>query len=170
MEDSRARFPEVEGTSLSMVQHRLPGTLAGDLNLLLLAFRQWQQRDVDSWLPLASELEAEVPGFRAYEIPVISRLYRPAAGFIDGGMRAAISDPDVRDATITLYLDREAFLDALDIRSVRAIVPMLVRRQGDILWRTQGSLTAEKASSLREALEAASLEAPDEREPSEDKG
>jgi len=147
-----SKFPEVEGTSLSMVKHRLPGSLEGDLNLLLLAFRQWQQRDVDTWLPLASHLEAEFIGFRSYELPVISRVYRPMAGFIDGGMRAGIPDPAVRDSTITLYLDRGEFLAALGITSVRSIVPMLVTRAGDILWRTQGPLTPGTRKALREEV------------------
>lgn len=150
--DPASRFPEVEGTSLSMVKHRLPESLEGDLNLLLLAFRQWQQRDVDTWLSLASRLEAEFSGFRSYELPVISRVYRPMAGFIDGGMRAGIPDPAVRDSTITLYLDRGEFLAALGITSVRSIVPMLVTRAGDILWRTRGPLTPGTGKALREEV------------------
>ena len=69
------RFPQVDGSSLSGTSHRLPGTLAGDRNLLLIAFRQWQQTDVDTWVPVAEALAAERPEFRAYELPVISQMY-----------------------------------------------------------------------------------------------
>jgi hypothetical protein len=117
-----------------------------------MAFRQWQQRDVDTWLRVAARLEAEFAGFRVYELPVISRVYRPAARFIDGGMRAGIPDSDVRDSTITLYLDRHQFLADLGITSVRSIVPMLVTRTGDILWRTRGPLTAHAEKTLGEVL------------------
>ncbi|MGB5433213.1 MAG: hypothetical protein WBO21_09395, partial [Acidimicrobiia bacterium] len=120
------RFPEIEGTSLSLVEHQIPGTLAGEVNLLLIAFRQWQQRDVNTWVPTAVALAAEYASFRAYELPVISKAYRPVSGFIDGGMRSGIPDPGVRDSTITIYLDRKRFLRALDIDSVGEIVPMLV--------------------------------------------
>ncbi len=148
-------FPEVEGVSLSMVEHRLPGTLAGDVNLLLIAFRQWQQRDVDTWLPAATDLAIAYSAFRAYELPVISRIYRPASGFIDGGMRSGIPDPAVRDATITMYLDRKKFLADLSIDSVTEIVPMLVTPDGGILWRTMGQWTTSGDLSLREIVAAA---------------
>jgi hypothetical protein len=34
------RFPEIEGTSHSLVEHRQARTLAGEVNLLQIAFRQ----------------------------------------------------------------------------------------------------------------------------------
>jgi hypothetical protein len=148
----QVRFPEVEGSSLSGTPHRLPGTLAGDLNLLLIAFRQWQQTEVNTWVPVAEALEDEIPGFRAYELPVISRMYRPVAGFIDGGMRGGIPDPKVREGTITMYIDRRQFLEDLRIPSVGAIVPMLVTPTGEILWRTTGPRAAGTEASLRGVL------------------
>ena len=142
-------FPEIEGTSLSLVEHHIPGSLAGQVNLLLIAFRQWQQRDVDTWVPTAAALAAEHAGFRAYELPVISKIYRPVSGFIDGGMRSGIPDSGVRDSTITIYLDRKRFLRALDINSVDEIVPMLVTPDGEILWRTTGRMTDDGDQELR---------------------
>ena len=142
------RFPEIEGTSLSLVEHRLPGTLEGQVNLLLIAFRQWQQKDVDTWVPTATALATEHAGFRSYELPVISKVYRPVSGFIDGGMRSGIPNPEVRASTITVYLDRRRFLEALNIDSVGEIVPMLVTPHGDILWRTTGRMTIEASREL----------------------
>ena len=132
-----------------MVPHRLPETLAGEVNLLLIAFRQWQQRDVDTWTPVADELAGGYPQFRAYELPVISQAYRPVARFIDGGMRSGIPDPNVRDATITLYINRSDFMRRLQITTVRSIVPMLVRPSGTILWRTEGPRTPHSEAELR---------------------
>ena len=148
-------FPNVEGSSLSKARHRLPGTLEHDLNLLLIAFQQRQQGDVETWVPFAGDLAAEFEGFGAYELPVIPRRYRPVAGFIDGGMRAGIPDPDVRAATITLYIDRNAFMASLDITNTESIVPMLVRPSGEILWRTTGRFTNSGGEDLRTAVDAA---------------
>lgn len=103
-------------------------------------------------MPVAAALGDELDGFRAYELPVISRMYGPVSTFIDGGMRGGIPDPEVREATITLYVDRKRFLDDLRIPSVDAIVPMLVTPDGEILWRTTGPRTARAEQSLREAL------------------
>ena len=148
-------FPDIGGTSLSRVDHHLPATLSGAANLLLIAFRQWQQRDVDTWVPTARALANEYPGFRVYELPVISKLYRPVAGFIDGGMRSGIPDQVVRDMTITIYLDRKQFMRSLAIESVAQIVPMLVTPTGQILWRTTGPMTDDGAQTLRQAVAAA---------------
>jgi hypothetical protein len=148
----QVRFPEVEGSSLSGTSHRLPETLAGDLNLLLIAFRQWQQTDVNTWISLAEELVNEISGFRSYELPVISRMYRPVSAFIDEGMRGGIPDPKVREATITLYIDRKQFLEDLRIPSVETVVPMLVTPTGEILWRATGPRTAATEESLRAVL------------------
>jgi hypothetical protein len=149
------RFPDTEGTSLSLVDHHLPSTLSGVANLLLIAFRQWQQRDVDTWVPTARALADEYPGFRVYELPVISKLYRPVAGLIDGGMRSGIPDPDVRDMTITIYLDRKRFMKSLGIDSAGEIVPMLVKPDGRILWRTTGPMTDDGVRTLRQTVSAA---------------
>ena len=135
-----------------MVPHRLPQTLAGEVNLLLIAFRQWQQRDVDTWTPVADELAESYPQFRAYELPVISQAYRPVAKFIDGGMRSGIPDPTVRNTTITLYINRSAFMRSLQIPTVRSIVPMLVQPSGTILWRTEGPRTTRSEAELRSVL------------------
>jgi hypothetical protein len=146
------RFPHVESSSLSGTTHRLPETLDGDRNLLLIAFKQAQQSDVDTWVPVAEQLAEELPDFRAYELPVISQMYRPVSGFIDGGMRGGIPDPQVREATITLYINRKRFLDDLRIPSVDAIVPMLVTPNGTIEWRTTGRRSDSAEAELRRAL------------------
>lgn len=146
------RFPHVEGSSLSGTSHRLPETLDGDRNLLLIAFKQAQQSDVDTWVPVAEQLAEELPDFRAYELPVISQMYRPVSGFIDSGMRGGIPDPQVREATITLYINRKRFLDDLRIPSVDAIVPMLVTPNGTIEWRTTGRRSDGAEVELRRAL------------------
>ena len=83
---------------------------------------------------------------------MISRVYRPVSGFIDGGMRSGIPDLDVRESTITIYTDRRQFLHALNIDSVGEVVPMLVTPDGEISWRSNGRMTDEAADELRSAV------------------
>ncbi|MCG8349983.1 MAG: hypothetical protein MI924_19635 [Chloroflexales bacterium] len=45
------KFPNVATKDLNGDAKTLPNDFAGDLNLLLIAYEQWQQREVDSWLP-----------------------------------------------------------------------------------------------------------------------
>ena len=146
------RFPSVVGMNLAGTSIQLPEELAGRLNLLLIAFRQVQQADVDSWLPYTDALEARRPDVRAYELPVLAAAYRLARPFIDGGMRAAIPDPVVRARTITLYLDKGAFRAALGVPDEDRIHVRLVDRSGVTHWRADGVWDAAKASALDAVL------------------
>lgn len=147
------RFPSVVGTSLAGTTVRLPDQLDGHLNLLLIAFRQVQQADVDTWLPYTDALEARRPDVRAYELPVLSLAYRLARPFIDGGMRAAIPDPAVRARTITLYLDKVAFRAALGVPDEDQIHVRLVDRSGATSWSAYGRWDPAKAAALDAVLE-----------------
>jgi hypothetical protein len=148
------RFPTVVGTNLEGASVRLPDGLDGQLNLLLVAFRQVQQADVDTWVPYTDALEGRRPDVRAYELPVLAAAYRLARPFIDGGMRAAIPDPAVRARTITLYLDNGAFRAALGVPDEDRIHVRLVDRSGATHWSGYGRWDAAKAAALDAVLEA----------------
>jgi len=49
-------FPTVRGSNLLRQQLTLPKDFQGKLNLVFIAFEQWHQMEVDSWVPLAKEL------------------------------------------------------------------------------------------------------------------
>jgi hypothetical protein len=147
-----ARFPELAGTSLAGRRFRLPGDFDGNPTLALVAFQRRQQSAVDTWIPLASELGERFPELRSYELPVISRGYRPVRKLIDGGMRGGLPDPSVRAATITVYTDKSVFLTALGLTTDDEIQALLVEPDGWISWRTAGPLTSGAASELCAAV------------------
>ncbi len=146
-------FPTVSGANLDRSRMEFPRDFAGMRNLLLVAFERWHQRDVDTWLPAASKLEAAVPGFVYYELPVIRKLPVLYRSFINEGMRAGIPDQTSRERTITLYLDKKDFRSALGINDERDIRLFLVDREGRMLWSESGPWTAEKGADLERALE-----------------
>lgn len=149
-------FPTVTGSNLERRQFRLPRDLDGDLNWLILAFWQQHQVDVDTWMPLAKQLEERYPGLVTYELPVIQSRSRWSQWFIDSGMRAGIPDRHVRSRTITLYLDKAPFLEALEIGDDEAICSVVVDRSGAVLWRTAGPWTEESQADLVTFLESRS--------------
>ena len=91
---------------------------------------------------------------RYYELPTIQRLNALARTFINEGMRAGIPDPVARERTITLYLDKNAFRQALQLPDEDDIYVLLLDRQGQVLWRTEGAFTPEKGDSLAAAVQA----------------
>lgn len=149
-------FPIVSGSNLERRRFHLPGDLDGELNWLILAFWQRHQGAVDTWMPLAKQLEERYPAFITYELPVIQRRSRVSQWFIDSGMRAGIPDRHVRSRTITLYLDKAPFLEALEIDSDDAIHSVVVDRSGEVLWRTAGPWSARSEEDLLTFLESRS--------------
>lgn len=145
-------FPEVRGQNLDGRWFNLPADFEGERNLVFVAFERGQQAEVDTWLPLARRLTSEISGVRYYELPTIRKLPGFVRGWIDGGMRDGIPDPAARAATITLYLDKEPFRRALDIRTEKSITILVVDRSGAVHWQTVGVWTPEKESALRTLL------------------
>jgi len=142
------QFPVVTSANLSRRKLTLPADFEGDLNVVIIAFQRWHQRVVDTWIPLAEQLEQAYEGVRYYELPVIQRINVLGRTFINEGMRAGIPNPKARARTITLYVDKAAFRQALELPHEEDIYVLLVDRQGNVLWRTEGEFTPEKGESL----------------------
>ena len=111
----------------------LPGELPAERTLVLLAYRQRHQRDVDEWIALAVALGVPATPRGAtgplttavVEVPFLARVWRPARRLIDGGMAQGIADPDVLARTFTAYgaplrHRRACGLDGLGARTVGA--------------------------------------------------
>ena len=153
--ESQPVFPSVTGSNLQREKRNLPEDLEGELNLVLIAFQQWHQTQVNTWIPFARQLEETHSGVRYYELPTIQRLNVLARTFVNEGMRAGIPDPVARERTITLYLDKNAFREALQLPNEDDIYVLLLDRQGRVVWRAEGAFTSEKGESLAAAVRGA---------------
>ena len=120
---------------------------------MLDRFWQWHQRLVDSWIPLVQQMEETYPRFRYYEFPVIRGMNPLYRGFINQGMRAGIPDPVARHKTITLYTDKAAFRQALEIANEDDIHVRLVDPVGMVYLAIAGALTRETGQALLDTLE-----------------
>jgi hypothetical protein len=152
VETAKNHFPTVSGFNLNREEYILPRDLGGELNILFVPFLRHQQTVVDSWIPLAQELEASLPGIRYYELPTIDEMPAVSRMVVNEGMRAGIPDETARERTITLYLDTARFMQATGIASKNDVHVLLVDGQGAIIWRTIGFLTEEKGEQLRQAI------------------
>lgn len=151
-----AVFPPLQARNLNGRTLALPSEFAGVRNVVIIAFRRWQQQMVDSWFPALEPLLATHPDVRAYELPMIASGYTLARPFIDGGMASAITDSVVRERTLTVYTNVAQSLAALHISSPETITILLVDRGGQIAWRSEGAYAADKGAGLEQTLAAGS--------------
>jgi hypothetical protein len=153
MEETAMQFPTVTGSNLHRKRIDLPHDFEGELNLVFIPFQQWQQTQVDTWIPFARRLEETHSGLRYYELPTIRRLNVLARTFVNEGMRAGIPDPVARERTITLYLDKDEFRQALQLPHEADIHVLLLDEDGKVLWRVEGAFTQDKGDSLVTKIE-----------------
>ncbi len=151
--DTLGRFPLVESSNLEGERFALPAGFKGELNVVFVAFKREQQSDVDSWMPFLKSVAATRADLSTYEIPVLGRGYRLMRPFIDGGMRRGIPDATVRAATITLYIDKTPFREALRLPDEDRIYVLLVDKQGGVHWRTDGRFTDRAGAELARRIE-----------------
>ncbi len=148
-------FPSYIGDDLLRRKVPVPSGFDGQLNIVLVAFQRWHQDLIDSWLPAVAQLEEHDPGLRHYELPVLPSMGWLSRTFINEGMRAGIPDHRTRSTTITLYVDRPAFMRALDLPGDHTIYVLLLDRNGAILWRGAGAFDPAKGQALAGAIAAA---------------
>jgi hypothetical protein len=150
---SIGKFPALDSETLEKQAVRLPQDFQGERNLLLIAFKREQQKDIDTWLMQMKRFEDIDKGFRYYEIPAIERMNRFMRWFISTGMRTGIPDVKARERTITLYIDKEPFKKSLQITDEKKIYAVVVDRSGTVLWRATGPYDEANGKSLQEFLE-----------------
>ena len=145
-------FPTVHGSNLLRQKMMLPQDFKGELNLVIVPFLQWQQSEVDSWVPWIVEMEAKYPGFLYYELPTIENRNIVFKTFINEGMRAGIPNPLTRERTITLYLDKADFQKTLDMPDEEHIYLLLLGNKGNILFRLKGPFSKESGETFENII------------------
>jgi len=144
-------FPEIMSYSLDKTRVDLPNDLEGKLNLLLISFEPEQQKDVDSWAPVAQALQHTDFNFRWYRLPVSTRENFIFRWWENSSMRSDETDPETWHWIIPLYVNKDDFRRDLQIPNEHDIVVLLTDKQGHVLWRSSGPMTAQKRASLLSA-------------------
>ncbi len=153
-------FPTTKGQNLNERTFDIPAGLDAPLNILLVAFYQNQQKDVDTWVQTAKDLSTDHANIEYYELPVLSSSWSVMRGWIDGGMRRGIPDLSARERTITIYTDTDAFRSLAGIDDPSRIWVGLVDRQGRVYWSARGPATAQSLESLRLTASTAARQDP----------
>jgi hypothetical protein len=146
------RFPAMTGIDLMGEERPLPDSFKGDLNIVTLAFEREQQENVNTWIPHAEKMEEEYKNVRFYEVPLIYEMNMVMRSWVNNGMRSGIPDEEARERTITVYTDRNKFLNMMNMQT-ETIYTLLLDSDGTILWRAKGDATDEKLQELRKTIQ-----------------
>lgn len=154
-------FPLVDARTLQGADKRLPADLPAARTLVVLAFHQRHQANVDAWIDraaaagLATDLTQpgdSVPATAVIEVPCISRRWGPVRRFIDGGMTAGIRVPTVLARTWTTYTDVGRVQAALGIPNSDLVWAGVVSRDGDVLAHALGDVGDGNWAVIAQAL------------------
>jgi hypothetical protein len=123
----------------------IPDGLPADPCVVILAFRMRQQRDVDAW---TAALGADAP---VVEVPVMSRRWRRAAGWIEGGM--ASGTPEAAHGRVwCAYAPVRGVLADLGVTGTGDIVVVVADRSGRIRAMARGAPAPAAVGTIRAAL------------------
>jgi hypothetical protein len=141
-------FPTITSYALDKQKITLPGEMEGETDLLIISFEPEQEKDVQSWLPVAQGLQHSNFKFRYYELPVNAKENFVFRWWDTSSMRSDETDPVMWHWIVPLFVDRQDFRKQLDIPNLKQVVVMLVDRQGHVLWRASGAMSEDKRASL----------------------
>jgi len=148
----RRVFPGIAARDLQGHDVTLPDVFAGQRNVVLVAFERRHQALVDSWVPWLEAHAGTDPGLRFYEVPTIARMWAPVRNFIDGGMAAAIGEPEVLQRTFTVYGDVGRVTRPLGIENRSTIAVFLLDGSGTVCWSGVGGFDPGTAGDLERVL------------------
>ena len=145
------RFPEVTAESLAKTLESIPDSAKGKVTLIVVAFLQQSQPQLDSWLGPFAERFGSKEGFTFYEVPMISSGYKFMRFVIDSGMRGG-TPKNKHKNVVTMYGDVEKYMNELNLEA-RYGYAFLLDKEGIIRWQEKGFSTPDAINELFELAE-----------------
>jgi hypothetical protein len=149
-------FPTLHAHDLEGKPYLVPGELPGRMKVILLPFKRWQQVLVAQWEQALAPVIGDRDDVTVWEVPALGAVWKPVAGYIDGGMRGGIPDLDVRQHTLTTYGELDVIESALGITDHDTVYAFLLDADGRILWTGNGEPDPPKTAAFAAALAAGS--------------
>jgi len=124
-------FPAVKGSSLSGVEHQLPGDFLGQKTIYLIGYVQNAQFDIDRWL-IGMDMKRVTT--KAYELPTIAGMVPQFFSTqIDQGMRQGIPK-ELWGGVITIYDDGEIVQEFTGNSAPNNARVMVIDEQGKVIF------------------------------------
>lgn len=147
-------FPFVNGINLNGKKYHLPQDFNNDLNIIAIGFEREHQQIIDTWIPEIDKIinsNQTKKNIKFYELPLIYELKPISRTWINNGMRFGIPNEIARARTITVYTNRNKFLEIMKMQSDKVYIIVLDKR-GKIIWQDQDEMKKNKIENLKKIL------------------
>jgi hypothetical protein len=149
-QETPPRFPEIEGETASGRTLKLPSGLPESRTIVLAAYDEEQQKDIDQWV---AGLEMKARNLPFLELPVLGKQNPFIQNLILTGMRRSKPDKADRERTVATFVRSEDFRRQLGLGGGgKSIHVLVVERTGAVRLRVEGAFTAEKGAQVQAAL------------------
>jgi len=142
-------FPTITAKNLNKKKVAIPDDFSQKNLIAIVAFQRWHQDLVDESIENL-EKENVNDNHHIIEVPVVKQFSKLRRMRLDGVMRAGITDYDIRQRTITAYLDKQAFRSSLSIPNEDTIYWFLVNHATKVIMlRGSGVITSEQINQIK---------------------
>jgi hypothetical protein len=143
-------MPPIKAADLNKKTVAWPQDFTAQHTLLLIAFRQGQQSNIDGWVKGMDLKASGAPSW--FEVPMINNPGSVGRWFIDNGMRSGIPNKADRARVVTLYGKKANMMKAMDIPNETQVHALVVDKAGKIIVRVSGDYSEDGAATLLQAL------------------
>ena len=149
MSSDTNQFPSIQGKNLNKVKKIVPDDFVDRDLVVIIAFQQWHQQLVDESIDLLTERGMDAD-FNIIEVPTIGKSSKLQEIRLDGIMRFAIRSDEVRDRTITVYLNKSELKQSLEIENESTIYWFVVGEgTKDILIKGSGAISEDDINEIK---------------------
>jgi hypothetical protein len=147
------KFPQIQSTTLSGQDVKLPDDVEGTITLVAVAFSQKAEKDLEAWFHPLFEVVMDNP-FREVQvffIPMLKGLNQNAAKQIENRMKKDIHS-DWHEYIILYKGDTKDFISEAGITNTEIPYFFVLDKEGKITYVTSGPYNRKKLEDLDDAL------------------
>ncbi len=149
-QDGAARWPAFEAETVAGRAVKLPALLTAPRTVVLVAYSEEQQQDVDRWMAALELKSRNIPWL---QVPVLGRTNPFFQNLILTGLRRSLPDKADRERVAVTFVEGDEFRRSLALGGEgRVMHALVVERSGAVALRLDGPHTPEKGARLLAAL------------------
>jgi hypothetical protein len=146
-----ATIPSLHGTTFTGESVDLPAALHGKAGILVVGFSQASRNATTAWGKHLAADFYDSSSVTYYEMPVLAAVPRLMRGFVEGRIKADVSDRG-KPHFLPITSDESAWRTIVHYSDPDAPYILLIDEHGSVHWQAQGPPTAATYAILKQQL------------------